>query len=344
MKISSAPIYSRIAIFLAMAFTGFAALSQEKSEEVDLTLRPDPKGTKTVVELVIRVLDISVIDGASQTFTANVVVIAKWKDDRLAGESDQRTMDLADVWEPSLQITNQQRLLKTFPDKVSIDSDGSVQWVQRYWGTFSQSLDLHDFPLDDHTFVIQVVSGRMDSENVELKMGDKEGFHSGLAKKLSLPDWEVTDWKARVAPLELIEGAKILPGATFEFQAKRYIGYYLVKVLLPLLMIVMMSWIVFWIHPSEAGSQISVSITAMLTLIVHRFAIGAMLPKVSYITRMDAFILFATIMVFIALMEAVTTSRLVKAGKEELALKMDRVCRVLFPGSFILVCILAIWG
>jgi len=344
MKTSFAHIYTSIAIFFVMAFTGVAVLGQEKPKEVDLTLRPDPKGTKTVVDLVIRVLDIDEIDGASQTFSANVVIIAKWQDDRLAGESDHRTMDLSDVWNPALQITNQQRLLKTFPDKVAIEPDGSVQWVQRYWGKFSNPLDLHDFPLDQHTFVIQLVSGRMDSENVELNMADEEFFRSGLAKKLSLPDWEVTDWKVGVAPLELIEGAKILPGAIFEFKAKRFIGYYLVKVLLPLLMIVMMSWIVFWIHPSESGSQISVSITSMLTLIAYRFALGAMLPKVSYITRMDGFILFATLMVFIALMEAVTTSRLVKAGKEDLALKMDRVCRVLFPGSFILVCILALWG
>ncbi len=340
MKVSSITYHWGLIAILVLSISSVFA----QDAEVDLTLRPDPKGTQTVVDLSIRVLDIAEIDGASQTFTANVVVIARWQDERLAGESDQRTMDLSDVWNPALQITNQQRLVKTFPDKVNVAPDGSVQWVQRYWGKFSNPLDLHDFPLDHHTFVIQLVSARLDSENVELRTPEEKAFHSGLAKRLSLPDWEISEWRVAAAPFALIEGAKALPGVTFEFDAKRYIGYYLVKVLLPLLMIVMMSWIVFWIHPSESGSQISVSITSMLTLIAYRFALGAMLPKVSYITRMDGFILFATIMVFIALMEAVTTSRLVKVGKEEMALKMDQICRVLFPTTFIAVCIYSIWG
>lgn len=344
MKTSSAPIYSRIAILFALFLTGFAASGQDKAEEVDLTLRPDPKGTKTVVQLAVKVLDVSEIDGASQSFSANVAIIARWQDDRLAGKADFRTMDLSDVWHPMLQITNQQRLMKTFPDVVTVNDKGKVQYMQRYLGKFSNPLDLHDFPLDHHTFVIQIVSAITNFQSVEFNKIEDDTFHSGLAKKLSLPDWEVTAWRVEVAPVELMEGANLLPGATFQFDAKRYIGYYLVKVLLPLLMIVMMSWIVFWIHPSESGSQISVSITSMLTLIAYRFALGAMLPKVSYITRMDGFILFATIMVFIALMEAVTTSRLVKVGKEDLALKMDKVCRVLFPATFIAVCIFAVWG
>lgn len=312
--------------------------------EVDLTLRPSFEGGKTVIDLAIKVLDISEIDGASQTFTANVVVIARWRDDRLKSKKNHRTLALDDVWNPMLQITNQQRLLTTFSDKVVVSADGQVEWIQRYWGKFSQPLDLHDFPLDEHTFTIRIVSAGADFENVRLQVVEKGGFRSGLANKLSLPDWEIASWEVNAAEIVLFEGARSLPGASFEFHAKRYIGYYLVKVLLPLLMIVMMSWIVFWIHPSESGSQISVSITSMLTLIAYRFALGAMLPKVSYITRMDGFILFATIMVFIALMEAVTTSRLVKMGKEDLALKMDQICRVLFPGTFIAVCIYSIWG
>jgi hypothetical protein len=52
-----------------------------------------------------------------------------------------------------------------------------------------------------------------------------------------------------------------------------------VKVILPLILIVAMSWIVFWIDPEESGIQISVAITTMLTLIAYRFAVGADLPK-----------------------------------------------------------------
>ncbi|NOY00457.1 MAG: hypothetical protein GXP30_12090 [Verrucomicrobia bacterium] len=336
--------YLHILTGLILLLSNISTCVQASETEVDLTLRPEGAGGKTEVEVAIKVLDISEIDGAKQTFTANVAVSARWQDDRLKGEADFRIMEMSEIWEPALQITNQQRLVKTFPDRVTVAADGGVEWVQRYWGNFSQPLDLHDFPLDQHTFVIQLVSAQADHTNIVLKQSSDARLSSGLAEKLSLPDWEITDWQVDVSSVELIEGSNSLPGMAFKFHAKRYIGYYLVKILLPLVMIVMMSWIVFWIHPSESGSQISVSITSMLTLIAYRFALGAMLPKVSYITRMDGFILFATIMVFIALMETVTTSRLVRIGKEEMALKMDRYCRILFPATFIAVCIFAIWG
>ena len=147
-----------------------------------------------------------------------------------------------------------------------------------------------------------------------------------------------------MAPVELIEGAPSLPGMAFEFEASRHIGYYLTKVLLPLVMIVMMSWIVFWIHPTESATQISVAVTSMLTLIAYRFALGSMLPDVSYVTRMDGFILVSTLMVFGALLEAVFTSRLADTGKEELAIKIDHICQKLFPGAFVLLCVYAAWG
>lgn len=283
------------------------------------------------------------VSAATQSFTANVVVVAEWRDERLAGDLDQRQVKLSDIWDPMIQIVNQQRLLKTFPEVARVSSDGTVRTIQRYWGKFSNPLELHDFPLDRHTFAIQFIAAA-DPENTEIVVLDDGKSQSGMAEKLSLPDWGVTGWKMTAGTVELVPGMPLLPGARFEFNAGRYLGYYLVKVMLPLLMIVMMSWIVFWIHPSESGSQISVSVTSMLTLIAYRFALGSTLPHVSYITRMDGFILVATILVFFALLEAVLTSRLVKIGKEELALKFDRVCRVLFPAVFLVVGLYAAFG
>ena len=58
------------------------------------------------------------------------------------------------------------------------------------------------------------------------------------------------------------------------FEARRYPGYFISKVILPLIFIVAMSWVVFWIDP-ESGTRVSVSVTAMLTLIAYRFAVGS---------------------------------------------------------------------
>jgi hypothetical protein len=96
-----------------------------------------------------------------------------------------------------------------------------------------------------------------------------------------------------------------------------------------------MSWIVFWIDPLESGSQLSVAVTAALTLIAYHIALAGKLPDIPYLTRMDIFLFGSTLMVFSALLEVVITSRLARADRLILARGIDRVCSVMFPASYI---------
>jgi len=335
-------IYTFIINIIFLLFISVSASNYASADTEDLRTRPDPAGTLTQIKMAVIVLDVESINGVSQTFSANVAVIAEWKDDRLAGQPSRSRVNLNTIWNPQLQILNQQRLLKTLPDTAELEPDGTVTIVQRYWGKFTNPLDLQDFPLDQHEFNIQFIAAAGETNEIQLIAADEDHLRTGLAENLSIPDWDIFEWNISNAPVQLIAGMNDLPGFRFSFTAKRYVGYYLTKVLLPLIMIVMMSWIVFWIHPSEAGSQISVSITSMLTLIAYRFAIGSSLPTVSYLTRMDMFILFSTIMVFIALLQTILTSRLVKDDRVEAALSIDRICRVIFPAVFTVVFVVAV--
>ncbi len=128
-----------------------------------------------------------------------------------------------------------------------------------------------------------------------------------------------------------------LPGFSFSLKAERRVEYFIVKIILPLILIVAMSWIVFWIDPKESAIQISVAIRTMLTLIAYRFAVGAELPKVSYLTRLDFFILSATVLVFASLVEVIVTSTLAQREKLDLARHLDRWSRWLFPIIFSMV-------
>lgn len=342
MKKKIAPILLRIGILIVMGLSAAGAFAHDDLEDVDLTSRPGHKDAPIEVVVLVRVIDIEEISGATQSFTANLVVQAAWKDERLAGKNSEYMAKLSEIWHPMVQLINQQRLATTLPDVARVSPDGSVMWAQRYWGKFSNPLDMRDFPLDRHTFFIQLVGAAQLSENVRFIVKEEGKFKSGLAEKLSLPDWAIKEWRMTSSPITLVDGGDTMAGARFEFDAGRYLGYYLIKVLMPLLMIVMMSWIVFWIHPTDTGPQISVSVTSMLTLIAYRFALGNSLPRVSYLTRMDAFIMFSTILVFVALLESVLTSHLVKTGREEQALKMDRRCRIIFPVMFLLVFLLSV--
>jgi hypothetical protein len=102
------------------------------------------------------------------------------------------------------------------------------------------------------------------------------------------------------------------------------------KLLLPLLLIILMSWSVFWIDPTNAGTQIAVATTAMLTLIAYRFAIDQNVPKVEYLTRMDYFVVGGSVLVFLALCQVILTAHLAKSDRLTQARRIDFWSRIGF--------------
>ncbi len=92
---------------------------------------------------------------------------------------------------------------------------------------------------------------------------------------------------------------------------------------------------VFSIDPAQFGPQIGLSATSMLTLIAFIFATTNMVPKIGYFTILDHFIAGSTILVFLALIQSLTTSYLVSKGHVELATRGDRICRFAFPLVFV---------
>ena len=97
-------------------------------------------------------------------------------------------------------------------------------------------------------------------------------------------DWTISQVEANVDPLYLDVFNSYHSAFNFSISAKRQSGYYIWKVIVPLMLIVFMSWTVFWIDPSNLGPQIGMSATSMLTLIAFQFAMANILPKLA-ITR-----------------------------------------------------------
>ncbi len=302
--------------------------------DVDIS-RPNEEAGATTVHISVFIIDIDNIDSANQTFTANVYFEATWKDPRLVHKRKGKVArPLSEVWNPRLEIVNQQKLWRTFPEVVSIAPDGQVTYYQRVWGQFSQPLKLHDFPFDEQTFNIQIAAAGYQPDEVALIR--KLERATGIADVISLSDWEVLKWKAETEPYSPVPGVH-LAGFVFSFEAKRYKGFFIIRIIIPLLFIVAMSWIVFWIDPKESGSQISVAITSMLTLIAYRFAIGTSLPNISYLTRIDYFILGATFLVFASLIEVIITLNLARTERLKHARWLDNISRLVFPAAFILI-------
>src|SRR5690606_33793657 len=72
---------------------------------------------------------------------------------------------------------------------------------------------------------------------------------------------------------------------TMDYQRKS--GFYLYKIMLPLLVIIGIAYTVIWLPLQPAINRVAVVMTSMLTVVAFQWVIGKDMPMVSYITYLQ---------------------------------------------------------
>ena len=336
--------YAKLGIPLLLTFALLACLIAPAWCATDMTMsRPNAGAGPTPVNVYLYLVDVFEVSGSDQAFNADVVVIAEWRDPKLAGRwTAIQSAKLEDVWEPRLQVVNQRGASALLAQRVEIHPEGLVRYRQRWSGRFTARMDLRDFPLDRQRFHVQVISLGYSRDEVEL-IPDLGGKRSGRSEQLSITDWRLGPARMERADFEPTPGAKALAGVQLIWEGKRQVGYYAVQVIFPLVMIVLMGWTALWIAPSMVPARVSVSVTTMLTLIAYRFALARFVPNLPYLTRFDYFTLGSTILIFLVLAIVAATTYLVGQNKAALAERIARWARLAFPVIFGAVFLLIWW-
>jgi hypothetical protein len=311
------------------------------AETPALIERPAPGNGPTQVNVGIWVVDISDIDSAKQNFSADIAIVLRWKDVRLAHTGTGMAHHALDqIWTPRVGIANEtSSVVRKLPELAEVEPDGTVLCRQRYVGSFTQPLRLQSFPFDRQAFRIQFVAIRYQPNEVVF-VPDENWIHDGLQKgagisqSITLPDWTVERSEAKPSVYALTPRLQY-SGYVFEFTASRNVQHYILKVILPLILIVMMSWSVFWTDPANSNTQFSIAVTSMLTLIAYRFAVDNQLPRLPYMTRLDVFFLISTLLVFFSLIDVLVTTIFDNKQQAARAKTIDRYCRVIIPTIFV---------
>lgn len=296
-------------------------------------VRPDPIDSPTEVSVAVFMVDLTQVDDVAQALTVDLLVIQSWSDSRLA-ELEGCEFPLTSVWNPQLDFLNSGNLDERrsgSADQVDVGPGGLVVHQQRYYGALASYHSLRDFPFDKQEFWISLLSPEYGEEEVELVVNETQ---TGKRDLLNISDWTIEGISANIATYRTETIGRPLSMYEYRISAQRQVGFYVWKVIVPLMLIVAMSWSVFWVSPAQFAPQIGLSATAMLTLIAFQFALVSVLPKLAYFTVLDWFIVGSTILVFLALVEAVAAVFLVSKEKVTLALRMDKFCRIAFPVAF----------
>lgn len=91
--------------------------------------------------------------------------------------------------------------------------------------------------------------------------------------------------------------------ATTSFIFRRRRQYFVFRIYIPSILIVMVSWSTFWISQDAVPARAGICITTILTLITMLGVVNTNMPKVSYIKAIDLYLLVSFIFVFSSLVE-----------------------------------------
>jgi hypothetical protein len=308
------------------------------------TERPGASGPPTDVTISIYLLDIDDIDDVNQLFSVDMFVNVTWQDPRLALQGDLRTgkyrkIPMDEIWTPRLLIVNDRGLSAQLPRIAEVDDLGNVNTQQRVSGRLSTDLLFEDFPFDSQRLPIRIVSYSHSPQKLRFLLDNhvsgEEGFFSAEGWRFRIIDPEFD--KLHV-PAREIAWTRL----TYLIEAERDSMYYVLTMFLPVSLIVFMSWLVFWLPIDIAPSRVGISTASIFSLIAFSLSIRLSLPRVSYVTHADLFLLGCTLLVILALGLVVVGSLWSKTDRMKDALRLNTAARWFYPGLFFLIAIITL--
>ena len=338
---------ARILSLVVLAAPGVAASTADQDISTSLLRgeRPSINGEKTVVKVGVFVIDVDEIDDVNQRFSVDMFIAADWQDPRLAlpraeRKGKKRFMSLDDVWTPRILVINDRGLTNRLREGVEVDDEGNVRFENRVSGELAANLEFREFPFDVQRLAINIVSYAYTTD--ELVFSHDSVIHS-QAEKFSIEGWRLKLLEPDAGGFEVPMSDDVLPQLTYTIEASRDSDYYVLTMLIHMSLIIFMAWTVFWLQPSIVPPRIAISTASIFSLIALGVSIRLGLPKVSYLTKADIFVLGCTLMVFMALGVAVLGSRWANSDRMDLALKANAIARWVYMFLFFIFAIAAIY-
>nr|CAI5839154.1 unnamed protein product [Callosobruchus analis] len=101
------------------------------------------------------------------------------------------------------------------------------------------------------------------------------GVEEAELPQFTIIGWETNDRKERLA-------TGIYQRLSLSFKLQRNIGYFVFQTYLPSILIVMLSWVSFWINHEATSARVALGITTVLTMTTISTGVRSSLPRIKY--------------------------------------------------------------
>jgi hypothetical protein len=235
-------------------------------------------------------------------------------------------------WYPQVVLLNESGLYQKSGSTLRIQPDGTSTLVETVNAIAESEVDMTRFPFDRHRLeaVFQVLSFNNDEVRLQLESNQNQ------ARAMRLPQWAIREVSTSI---EDRPGTKAGSQGTASslvvgVSVKRRPFYALRLVVFPLVVIVLLSFSVFWMDSSSLGDRISVSFIGVLTAVAYLLVTSDQLPHISYVTLMHGFVNASFMTMCATVVINLVVGTLDKRGDLERGNRIDRRCRWIFPSVY----------
>ncbi len=322
--------------------------SQIQASTDDIQMPPNDN-TPVNVDATLFINRIFNINTVDESYQIDGYLLFEWHDERLkCFHKNNSTEPLIfenhraeklineEIWFPTFEIINIQGTQQTHNIRLAIWPDGKVVYDERFFGSFSSNMDYHKFPFDSQSFNILIETYSYD--NTYLKFNNLKLLPEQKKSDHLLDKWSIKNMNTRVDDITYDHFAAnghespTYSRAVFELKAKRLSGYFIWQVLFPLLIIIMASFMIFWIE--DFSTQIGIGFTLMLTVVAFNFYSASILPKLPYNTFIETVIIIGYVFIFLGIVSVIINNLIkIKRQKEIHFLKW---LRAVFPISLMI--------
>jgi hypothetical protein len=188
--------------------------------------------------------------------------------------------DVKGKW-PDFTFFNQQGNRWSQNRLIEIESNGHVTYLERFSTNFQIDFDWTAFPFDTQDFYIKLDMLYPEEQYIFAPM---DGF-SEIDPNNGEDEFVLTSFDTEITS-EVSSSLMPTSRFTFHFSAPRHLDYYIFRFFVPILLIICVSYITFFLK--DYTRRIEIATGNLLLFIAFSFSLGDNYPRMGYLTFMDA--------------------------------------------------------